>query len=270
MSMSIQKSQVQDGKRPQDDDLRLLLADDLKETQDHTQVELRNKLKIKDRRSLHQTTCHSKDGGPSKGLYLCRIVLSCDSGSDLSFNKSASLEHLFSLARVSLAEASKPDLSFRWKHWKSGFFFIHRWAIPDVMVWRHPDAAIDDLRPAAGSFNMVDVRRLSVHVIKLRDMPKGVLVLSGLSHVWKSRVCGPVLRGADRNVMGIHDFLCLPEWTGAEVQDEPHLDVRSTLQRLPFYCTPPAAANAVILDPTPEDLAVGTLSSKIVAKAKAS
>ncbi|GKG21351.1 hypothetical protein Tco_0383946, partial [Tanacetum coccineum] len=39
--------------------------------------------------------------------------------------------------------------------------------------------------------------------------------------------------------MGIHDFLCLPEWTGAEVQEEPHLDVRSTLQRLPFYCTPP-------------------------------
>ncbi|GJZ98642.1 hypothetical protein Tco_0671095 [Tanacetum coccineum] len=144
------------------------------------------------------------------------------------------------------------------KHWKSGFFFIHRRAIPNVMVWRHPDAAIDDLRSAAGSFNMVDVCRLSAHVLKLRDMPEGVLVLSGLSRVWKSRVCDPVLRGANGNVMGIHDFLCLPEWTGAEVQEEPHLDVRSTLQRLPFYCTPPVAANAVILDPTPEDLAIGS------------
>ncbi|GJV42790.1 putative reverse transcriptase domain-containing protein [Tanacetum coccineum] len=141
-----------------------------------------------------------------------------DSGPDLSFDKSASPERLFSSARVSLAEASKPDLSFGFpgetiphhtlckqgdwfsfpkrhasspvciddnrscmKHWKSGFFFIDRWAIPDAMVWRHPDAAIDDPRPAAGSFNMVDVHRLSAHVIKLRDMPEDVLVLFGLS-----------------------------------------------------------------------------------------
>ncbi|GJS75077.1 hypothetical protein Tco_0724958 [Tanacetum coccineum] len=63
---------------------------------------------------------------------------------------------------------------------------------------------------------MADVRRLSAYVIKLRDMPKRVLVLSGLSRVWKSRVCDLVLQGVDRNVMDIHDFLCLPEWTGAE------------------------------------------------------
>ncbi|GKE00600.1 hypothetical protein Tco_1388583 [Tanacetum coccineum] len=84
------------------------------------------------------------------------------------------------------------------------------------MVWRHPDIAIDDPRPFVGSFNMADVRRLSAHVIKLRDMPEGVLVLSGLSRIWKSRVCDPVLQGDNGNVMGIHDFLCLPEWIGAE------------------------------------------------------
>ncbi|GJV41679.1 hypothetical protein Tco_1420119 [Tanacetum coccineum] len=86
----------------------------------------------------------------------------------------------------------------------------------DSMVWRHPNAAIDVLRPAAGSFSMDDVRRLSPHVIMLRDMPEGVLVLSGLSHVWKSRVCDLVVWGVNGNVMGIHDFLCLPELTGAK------------------------------------------------------
>ncbi|GJW28427.1 hypothetical protein Tco_0045302 [Tanacetum coccineum] len=156
------------------------------------------------------------------------------------------------------------------KHWKSGFFFIDRRVIQDAMVWRHPDTAIDDPRPVAGSFTMADVRRLSAHVIKLREMPEGVLVLSGLSRVWKSRICDPVLRGADGNVMGIYDFLCLPEWIGAEVQEEPHFDVRSTLQRLPFYCTPPAAADVVIPDPTLEDLTIGTPSSKILAKVEAS
>ncbi|GJW16603.1 hypothetical protein Tco_0024039 [Tanacetum coccineum] len=70
--------------------------------------------------------------------------------------------------------------------------------------------------------------------------------------------------------MGIHDFLCLPEWTGAEVQEEPYLDVRPTLQRHPFYCTPSTMADVVIPNPTPEDLAVGTPSYKIVAKAEAS
>nr|GEZ54714.1 hypothetical protein [Tanacetum cinerariifolium] len=239
-----------------------------------------------------------------------------DSEPDLSFDKSTSLERLFSLARVSLAEVSKPELSFGcyggdytsscpsslslkieptitlfrvfqtlckqdyWfsfskhralsqvciddnrscmKHWKSGFFFIDRRANMNVMVWRHPDLAIDDPRPFAGSFNMADVRSLSAHVIKLRDMPEGVLVLSGLSRVWKSRV-----------FMGIYYFLCLPKWTFAEVQEEPYLDVRSTLQRLPFYRTPPAAADAVFSKPTLKDLAIGTSSSKIVAKAEAS
>ncbi|GKE78796.1 hypothetical protein Tco_1544916, partial [Tanacetum coccineum] len=122
-------------------------------------------------------------------------------------------------------------------------------AISDAMVWRHTNTAIDDPSPAVGSFNMAGVHCLSAHVIKVRDMPEGVLVYL---------------------VMGIHDFLYLLEWTGAEVQEEPHLDVRSTLQTLPFYCTPLAATDVVIPDPTLEDLAAGTPSSKIVAKPEAS
>nr|GEV19091.1 hypothetical protein [Tanacetum cinerariifolium] len=104
----------------------------------------------------------------------------------------------------------------------------------------------------------------------ITDMPEGMLVLSGLSRVWKSRVYDLVLRGVNGNVMGIYDFLCLPEWTGAEVQEEPQLDVRPTLQRLLFYCTPPTVADDVIPDPALEDLAVGTPISKIVSKAEVS
>ncbi|GKA50655.1 hypothetical protein Tco_0743728 [Tanacetum coccineum] len=111
---------------------------------------------------------------------------------------------------------------------KSGFFLIDRRDIPDYMSWRHPDSAINDLKPPAG---VVDGNAL---------------------------------------VMGYHDFLCLPEWTGAEVQEEPHHDIRPTLQRLPFYCTPPAAVDAGVSDPTPEDLAAGNPSVKVVAKAEAS
>ncbi|GKD21829.1 hypothetical protein Tco_1223532 [Tanacetum coccineum] len=117
------------------------------------------------------------------------------------------------------------------KHWKSGLFLIDRRAIPDSMVWRHLSVTIDDPRPAVGSFIMAGVHRLSVHVITLRDMLEGVLVLSGLSCVWKSRICD---------------------------------------LSFPFYYTPPATADVVILDPTSEDLDVGTPSAKIFAKAEAS
>ncbi|GKA19012.1 hypothetical protein Tco_0698927 [Tanacetum coccineum] len=116
-------------------------------------------------------------------------------------------------------------------HWKNGFFFIDRRAIPDYMSWRLLNSAIDDPKPLADSYNWEDVRRLSVHFVNLQDIPEGVLVLSGLSRVWKSQTCDLVLRGADGNVMGIHDFLCLFEWIGVE------------------------------------DLTVGTLSAKVLAKA---
>ncbi|GKB73831.1 hypothetical protein Tco_0935243 [Tanacetum coccineum] len=37
----------------------------------------------------------------------------------------------------------------------------------------------------------------------------------------------------------------------------------STLQRLPFYCTPPAAADAIISDPSPKDLAASHVAKRI-------
>ncbi|GKA54412.1 putative reverse transcriptase domain-containing protein [Tanacetum coccineum] len=113
---------------------------------------------------------------------------------------------------------------------------------------------------------------LSASVVKLHDMPKGVLVLSGLSRVWKSRTHDPILKDSSGNVMGIHDFLGLParlsDWT--KVQEEIHHDMRHTLQRLPFYYTPLAAPDVVIPRPTQEDLVPATPSTKVLAKAEAS
>nr|GEV33500.1 hypothetical protein [Tanacetum cinerariifolium] len=89
----------------------------------------------------------------------------------------------------------------------------------DAMVWRHPDATIDDPRPAAGSFNMADVHHLSAHVIK-----------SKRSLIW---MLGQPFKG----------FL---------------------------FTAPPVVADAIIPNPTLEDLATDTPSSKILAKAEAS
>nr|GEU84433.1 putative transposase (putative), gypsy type [Tanacetum cinerariifolium] len=68
------------------------------------------------------------------------------------------------------------------------FSFAKRRA-PSLVYIDDNCSSIDDPQSVAGLFSMVDVRHLSAHVIKLRDITEGVLVLSGLSHVWKSRVC---------------------------------------------------------------------------------
>ncbi|GJR43829.1 hypothetical protein Tco_1311932 [Tanacetum coccineum] len=198
---------------------------------------------------------------------LLRSSLGC-SRPNMSFDMPASPEYLSSLACASLAGIEPTMTLFRvfrtlckqgdWfsfakrrasspvcindnrscmKHCKSGFFMIDQRAIPDYMTWRHPNSEIDDPKYVDGSYRMADVR---------------------------------LLRCANGNVMGIHNFLCLTEWTGAEVQEEPHHDIRPTLQRLPFYCTHVAAVDDVVPDPTPEELDVSNPSAKVIAKAEAS
>ncbi|GKA21204.1 hypothetical protein Tco_0701193 [Tanacetum coccineum] len=67
------------------------------------------------------------------------------------------------------------------KEWENGFFYIDRRAIPDSMPWRHANSVITDPKTPANTYDLSEARRLSAFVVKLRDIPKGVLVLSGLS-----------------------------------------------------------------------------------------
>ncbi|GKF55705.1 hypothetical protein Tco_0166045, partial [Tanacetum coccineum] len=76
------------------------------------------------------------------------------------------------------------------------------------MPWRHPDSCITDKIPT--DFNQDHVDRLKAHIMKLRDIPEGVLVRSRLSRVWRNPMCDPVLRRSDNTAMSIHDFLCMP------------------------------------------------------------
>ncbi|GKD85227.1 hypothetical protein Tco_1356381, partial [Tanacetum coccineum] len=72
-------------------------------------------------------------------------------------------------------------------------------AIPHSMPWRHADSAITEPKPPPGSYDASKARRLSAFVVKLRDMHEGVLVLSGLSRVWRSLTCDAILRHLNKN-----------------------------------------------------------------------
>nr|GEZ24680.1 hypothetical protein [Tanacetum cinerariifolium] len=96
---------------------------------------------------------------------------------------------------------------------KSRFFLIDRRVILDALVWRHLNPAIDDLRPAAGSFNMADGADgngmgVGFDCFGLCPWPMFLAFIVVLFF----------------EVMGIHDFLRFLKWTSAEVQEEPYLD----------------------------------------------
>ncbi|GKB76365.1 hypothetical protein Tco_0943260 [Tanacetum coccineum] len=86
------------------------------------------------------------------------------------------------------------------KLWKEKIFLIDRRAIPFHMPWRHPDSCITDKVPT--SFNQNHVDQLKAHIVKLRDIPEGVLVWSGLSRVWRNPMCDLVLRCSDNTGRG--------------------------------------------------------------------
>ncbi|GJX28576.1 hypothetical protein Tco_0236655 [Tanacetum coccineum] len=140
------------------------------------------------------------------------------------------------------------------KQWKEKIFLIDRRAIPFHMPWRHPDSCITDKVPT--SFNQDHVDRLKAHIVKLRDIPEGVLVRSGLSRVWRNPMCDPVLRRSDNTAMSIHDFLCMPSLEKATVREEPHELGTSILSRVADHTTPPAPAGTAIPRASPEEIAV--------------
>jgi hypothetical protein len=74
------------------------------------------------------------------------------------------------------------------------------------MPWRHPESSITDDLPVC-NFSHDDVDQLVQHVVKLRTLPEGVLVLSGLSRVWKFLLCDPVLRHRDGTGTGEYVYL---------------------------------------------------------------
>ncbi|GKD36056.1 hypothetical protein Tco_1251565 [Tanacetum coccineum] len=95
-------------------------------------------------------------------------------------------------------------VKFWLKLWKEKIFLIHRRAIPFHMPWKHPYSCITDKVPT--SFNQNYVDQLKAHIVKLCDIPEGVLVWSRLSSVWRNQMCDPVLRRPDNTGRGFIIF----------------------------------------------------------------
>ncbi|GJX56287.1 hypothetical protein Tco_0286184, partial [Tanacetum coccineum] len=146
------------------------------------------------------------------------------------------------------------------KLWKEKYFLIDRRAISFHMPWRHPDSCITDRVPT--SFNQNHVDRLKSHVVKLCDIPEGVLVRSGVSRVWRNPMCDSVLR-----FLSIHDFCCMPSLDKVTVREEPHGLDTSILDRVADRTTSPALAGTTIPRASLEEIAITWPDGKVVTKA---
>ncbi|GJV67042.1 hypothetical protein Tco_1482551 [Tanacetum coccineum] len=68
--------------------------------------------------------------------------------------------------------------------------------------------------------------------------------------------------------MSIYDFMTLPSWSDAKVVEESHHLSLPLLERVPSHTTAPAAEGAIILLPTPDEIAASLPDSRLAKKSK--
>ncbi|GJX47679.1 hypothetical protein Tco_0272869 [Tanacetum coccineum] len=106
------------------------------------------------------------------------------------------------------------------------------------------------------SFLLAVLKYFKAHIVKLHDIPEGVLVRYGLSRVWRNPVCDPVLRCSDNTVMSIYDFLCMPSLHNVTIREEPHELGTSILGIVVDRTTSPAPVGTAIPRASLEEIAV--------------
>nr|GEU84384.1 hypothetical protein [Tanacetum cinerariifolium] len=162
------------------------------------------------------------------------------------------------------------------------------------VLYRNSSSAIDDLKPPAGSYSQHDGHRLSAHIVQLRDIPEEVLILSGLSWVWKSQTRYLVIKGFGGNGTRGNSSSAIDDLkppAGSYSQHDGHrlsahiVQLRDIPEEVlilsglswvwksqtRYLVIKGFGGNdSVISDPTLEDHATGTHSAKVIAKAEAS
>ncbi|GJR07598.1 hypothetical protein Tco_0790250 [Tanacetum coccineum] len=154
------------------------------------------------------------------------------------------------------------------KRWKDKFFLIDRRAIPVYLTWRHSCSCVLDGLPSDG-YDRNDVQRLCARLICLCEMREEVLVRSGLSSMWFNKEYDPVFQRINDNAeMIIYNFMTLPSWSDAKIVEESHHLSLPLLERVPLHTTAPTTEGAIILLPTPDEIAAYLSDSRLAKKSK--
>ena len=85
--------------------------------------------------------------------------------------------------------------------WKNRFFWVSDTIVPFKMVWRHPDAVLNEPEPLASDLNDAFLKAIRECPSRVRPFPEHLLVLLGVSKLWEKADRDPVLM---RDGTGMH------------------------------------------------------------------
>ncbi|KAM0059126.1 hypothetical protein Hdeb2414_s0005g00178031 [Helianthus debilis subsp. tardiflorus] len=90
--------------------------------------------------------------------------------------------------------------------WKDRFFWVSNEIVPFKMIWRHPDAVVNEPEPSALEINTRFLETIRECPSRVRPFPEPLLVLLGISKLWDKPDRDPVLI-RDGQVMPAIDFV---------------------------------------------------------------
>ncbi|KAM0041579.1 hypothetical protein Hdeb2414_s0011g00367941 [Helianthus debilis subsp. tardiflorus] len=90
--------------------------------------------------------------------------------------------------------------------WKNRFFWISDSIVPFKMVWRHPDAVLNEPEPSESDLYDCFLKAIRQCPLRVRPFPEHLLVLLGISKLWVKPDRDPVLMGSGQ-VMFALDFV---------------------------------------------------------------
>uniref|UniRef100_A0A251VMB0 Putative transposase (Putative), gypsy type n=1 Tax=Helianthus annuus TaxID=4232 RepID=A0A251VMB0_HELAN len=90
--------------------------------------------------------------------------------------------------------------------WKNRFFWVSDTIVPFKMVWRHPDAVLNEPEPLESELNDTFLKAIRECHSRVRPFPEHLLVLLGVSKLWEKANRDPVLM-RDGMVMSALDFI---------------------------------------------------------------
>ncbi|KAM0046882.1 hypothetical protein Hdeb2414_s0009g00321791 [Helianthus debilis subsp. tardiflorus] len=77
--------------------------------------------------------------------------------------------------------------------WKDRFFWVSESIIPFKMIWRHPNAVFNELKPSDSELDSWFLKSIRACPSRLRPFPEPLLVLMGISKLWDKPDPDPVL-----------------------------------------------------------------------------
>ncbi|KAM0071064.1 hypothetical protein Hdeb2414_s0001g00020551 [Helianthus debilis subsp. tardiflorus] len=113
--------------------------------------------------------------------------------------------------------------------WKNRLFWVSDSIVPFKMVWRHPDAVLNEPEPSESNLNEVFLKAIRECPSRVRPFPEHLLVLLGVSKLWDKANRDLVLM-RNGQVMSAMDFIKSDDTSDVVFADAQALKVMMLLQ----------------------------------------